>query len=68
MFSVGLNKVLVHFRLLSLVRGALLSNEQSEAMDAFFLRLSLACASALYEENSSESQVLLRFFCGLFLS
>lgn len=49
-------------RLLSRVRGKLLSNENSEAMDAFFLRLSLVCVSVLYEVYSSESQVLFLFF------
>ena len=68
MFSMGLNKVLVAFKLLSRVMGMFLSTEHSDDIDAFFLRFSLLCTSVLQELNSSKSQVLFLFFCSLFFT
>lgn len=68
MFSIGLNKVLVAFKLLSRVMGMLLSTEHSDVIDAFFLRFSLLCDSVLQELNSSKSQVLFLFLCSLFFT
>jgi len=66
MFSKGLNRVLVHFKLLSRVIGMLLSTEHKDVIDTFFLRLSLLCGSVLQELKSSKSQVLFLFLCSLF--
>ena len=38
---MGLNKVLVHFRLLSLVKGVPLPREAREVIEEFFLRFNL---------------------------
>ena len=65
---MGLNKVLVAFKLLSRVMGMFLSTEHSDVIDAFFLRFSLLCPSVLQELNSSKSQVLFLFFCSLFFT